>query len=123
MSLIITKIVNGSTPNEEEIWLTANTKMNTKGYAVVDRTFDDKGNISNEFRHIYVLPSIDLEENQKIIIFIGTGTNCKRKFTNTGKYYYSCYWGSKQCILNDNGGDTITLIQYSVIDSEQAPAI
>ncbi len=65
MSLIITQIVNGSKPNDEEIWLKAKTKMNTKGYAVVDRTFDDEGNISNEFRHIYVLPSIDLEENQK----------------------------------------------------------
>ncbi|WP_284462374.1 hypothetical protein [Chryseobacterium sp.] len=122
MSLIITKIVNGSKPNDEEIWLKAETKINTKGYAVVDRTFDDEGNISNEFRHIYVLPSIDLEENQKIIIFIGTGTNSKKKFTN-GKYYYACYWGSKHCILNDNGDDTITLIKYSVIDHEQAPAL
>ncbi|MCT4327715.1 hypothetical protein [Chryseobacterium indologenes] len=123
MSLEITLIENGSTPNTEKIWLQAKGNINTKGYAIVDRTFDANGNISNEFRHIYILPSIDLKKDEDLIIYIGSGKNEKRKFSDTKKDYYACYWGSEHCILNDKGGDTITLIQYDVITSKKALAI
>lgn len=121
MSLIIVKIENGSKPDSETIWLKATDNINTKGYAIVDRTFDSDGKISNEFRHIYVLPSIDLKKNEIVIIFVGCGQYKKIKFTDVDKYYHACYWGSKHCILNNNGGDTISLIKYSVIDFEIAP--
>ena len=123
MSLKITLIENGSIPNAERVWLQATDNINTKGYAIVDRTFDADRNISNEFRHIYILPSIDLKKNEDLIIFIGSGKNEKRKFGDTKKDYYACYWGSEHCILNDKGGDSISLIQYDFITSKKAPAI
>ena len=123
MSLKITLIENGSTPNDERIRLQATNNINTKGYAIVDRTFDEHGDISNEFRHIYILPSIDLKKDEQIIIFIGSGEYEKMKFDDSDNYYHACYWGSKHCILNDTGGDTITLIKYNVVASKKAPAI
>lgn len=63
MALQITKVINGDTPSEEKVWIKATSAMNTKGYAIVDRTFDKNGKVTNEFRHIYILPDIALEQN------------------------------------------------------------
>lgn len=116
MALKILMVENGSTPNDEVVRLMATTKMNVLGYAIVDRTFDENGLVSNEFRHIYVLPDITLEKDQELMVFTGTGKNGKRKYSDSEREYFECYWGSDQCIWNDKGGDTATLIRYEVID-------
>lgn len=123
MALQITKVINGDTPNEEKVWIKATSAMNTKGYAIVDRTFDKNGKVSNEFRHIYILPDIALEQNQSLVLYTGKGTNGKKKYNNSNDYYYTCYWGADHCVWNNKGGDTATLISYLVVDAEQVPAV
>jgi len=123
MTFEITHVENGATPNEEIVWLKATAPINTKGYAVVDRTFDESGELSNEFRHIYFFPEIILETDQKILLYSGTGKNGIAKFTNTHKEHYRLFWGSETCVWNDNGGDTATLINFIKVNSKTVPAV
>lgn len=119
----IIKVENGSKPNEEVVWLQASEEFNTKGFAVVDRTFDSNGKVSNEFRHIYVFPEIKLKKDQKVLLHSGTGTNTIKTFSNTGKEYHQLFWGADSCIWNDNGGDTATLISFIVVNSVEVPKL
>lgn len=123
MSLKIEAVENASTPNGERIRIRASVKMNVKGYAIVDRTFDVVGNVSNEFRHFYALPDVTLEKNQELILFTGKGKNGLTEYDKSEKVFYACYWGSGDCVWNDQGGDTATLIKYDVVDSEPVGAL
>src|SRR5258708_20521642 len=49
----ILSVINASTASEERVVLGAKEKINTKGFALVDRTFHEEANVSNDFRHIY----------------------------------------------------------------------
>lgn len=114
----ITKVVNGSKVNEEQVWLKATAPINTKGFALVDRTFDEENKLSNEFRHIYVFPAFDLAEDQTVVVFTKNGDNGFKKFSNVDEEFLALYWGAEECVWNDNGGDTATLINFVVVNSE-----
>jgi hypothetical protein len=122
MAFEISRVENGDTPNTEKVRLKATTALNTKGFALVDKTFDAAGNLSNEFRHIYIFPDLQLEKNEVVILYTGTGTNGKKKYGNVDEYYQALYWGSDHCVWN-NGGDTATLINYIVADTKPVPAL
>lgn len=51
MSLKLIRVDNSKIPQKERVVLRAAQEVDLKGYAVVDRTFDPKGKVSNEFRH------------------------------------------------------------------------
>jgi len=119
----ITEINNSSEAKNEYIRLKASIGVNTKDYALVDRTFEENGNLSNEFRHIFVFPDILLKPNEEVIVCTGTGTNGKGKYKTGNEEYHRLYWGAKACIMNDKGGDRITLIRYSVESSMAVPAV
>jgi hypothetical protein len=123
MALKITRVDNGDSPNKEKVWIKATTAMNTKGYAIVDRTFDEDGKVSNEFRHIFILPEINLAKDQSLVIYTGKGTNEKKTYNNSNDEYYALYWGADHCVWNDKGGDTATLISFVVVNSLKVPAI
>ena len=123
MTFEITHVENGATPNEEKVWLKATAPFNTKGFAIVDRTFDESGELSNEFRHIYVFPEIALEKDQIVILRTGKGKNGIAKFTDTDEEYHRLYWGSESCVWNDNGGDTATLISFIKVNSKPVPSV
>lgn len=118
----ITKVVNGDTPAKEQVWLKTQAEFNTKGFALVDRTFDQNGKVSNEFRHIYVFPEVKLQKDQVVIVFTGTGTNGLKKFGNVDEEYYALYWGADHCVWNNKGGDSATLISYAVVNTVKVPA-
>lgn len=122
-TLEITKVVNGSTPNEEKVWLKTKEAINTKGFALIDRTFDENDKISNEFRHIYVFPEFEIAKDQIVIVRTGKGTNEFRKFTDVDEEYLALYWGAEECVWNDKGGDTATLINFVKVNSVKVPAV
>jgi len=116
-------LINGSTPNEERVWLKAKEAINTKGFALIDRTFDENNNLSNEFRHIYVFPEFELAKDQMAVVRTGKGTNEFRKFTDVDEKYLALYWGADECVWNDKGGDTATLINFVIVNSVKVPAV
>lgn len=123
MALKLINAQNGSKPNQEWVVLKVTAPFKTKGYAVVDRTFDEEGRLSNEFRHIYILPDLNIQEEMNIYIHTGKGTDGIATYPKTGNKYYNLYWGSDTCIWNDKGGDTATLISFVVVNSIKVPTI
>jgi hypothetical protein len=122
MSLKIHSVVNASNPDEEFVRLSTSEKTNLKGYALVDRTFDADGKVSNEFRHIYVFPDMEVNPKEWVRLYTGKGKNSDGKNDN-GHVVHFLYWGAKECVWNDEGGDTATLIKYTVADSKEVPAV
>lgn len=122
-TLEITQVINGSTPNEEKVWLKAKDAINTKGFALIDRTFDQNEKISNEFRHIFVFPEYELAKDQIVVVRTGKGTNGFRKFSDVDENYLALFWGAEECVWNDKGGDTATLINFVSVNSKVAPPI
>ncbi|MBB2143974.1 hypothetical protein GM921_00625 [Pedobacter sp. LMG 31464] len=116
MALKITNVENGNTPKTEKVRITATKDVNTKGYALVDKTFDQNGKLSNEFRHIYIFPALDIKKGEEIILCTAEGTDEKRKYGNSDSLYQALYWGSDHCIWNADG-DQATLIEYAVVNS------
>ena len=122
MGLTITSVTNATTPNEEFVWLKTTEKINLNGYAVVDRTFDPNDNISNEFRHIFIFPSIEIEKNDWVKLCTGTGKY--KKVNNTaGGYNHYFYWQANSCVWNNNGGDKASLIKYNLVNSVSVSAL
>ena len=122
MSLKIHSVVNASIPAEEFVRLHTTTKMNLKGYALVDRTFDTDGKVSNEFRHIYIFPDLDINPKEWVRLYTGPGKNRSGENDAKEKVHF-LYWNAKECVWNDQGGDTATLINYTAVDSKVVPPV
>jgi hypothetical protein len=122
MGLKIHSVVNGKKPQDEYTWLHTDVAVNTKGYAVVDRTFDSTGKVSNEFRHIFVFPDLEIGKDDWIRLYTGTGKYSKVK-ADTGGYIHNLYWEADSCVWNNNGGDRASLIKYSPINAVTVPAV
>jgi len=120
MALKLISVVNSNTPEKEYVRIQATADTNIQGYAVVDRTFDEDGILSNEFRHIYVFHKLDIKKGDWIRLF-----SCAGKYNsnvNTGKTHtHNIYWGSKTCIWNDNGLDTASLVKVQLVNSVSVP--
>ena len=122
MSIILNSVDNAEKPSLEFVWLEVIAKTNTKNYAIVDRTFDSKDKISNEFRHIFIFPDLEVEKGEWIILCTGNGTYEKVK-SKSNVYVHKLFWNSSECVWNNSGGDTATLIKYSAIKSVKVPAV
>jgi len=122
MSLKIHSVVNASNPENEFVRLHTEVKTNLKGYAIVDRTFDADGKVSNEFRHIYVFPDLEVNPGEWIRLYTGTGKNSTGENGNKEKVHF-LYWNANECVWNDKGGDTATLIKYTLINSKVVPPV
>ncbi|MFH6957323.1 hypothetical protein ACHRV1_07950 [Flavobacterium aquidurense] len=93
-----------------------------KGYAIVDRTFDSNEKVSNEFRHIFIFPNLEVEKSEWVRLCTGNGTYEKVK-SKSGVFIHKLFWNSNECVWNNNGGDTATLINYTSIKSVTVPAV
>ena len=55
-------------------------------------------------------------------VYTGPGKNHPGENGNKEKVHF-LYWNSKECVWNDKGGDTATLIKYTVADSQVVPPV
>jgi len=122
MSLKINSVINAQNPDSEIVWLQASAKINLKGYALVDRTFDEKGKISNEFRHIFIFPDLEINSGEWVRLYTGNGKYSTSK-TTKNEIIHNLYWQSSSCVWNDAGGDTASLIKYTSVNSVIVPAV
>jgi len=124
MSLKINKVKNASVPEKEYVLLKATADTNSKGYAIVDRTFGANGTISNEFKHIFFLPALALKSGDWIRIYTGKGSpNTGTNSNNISQKVYNLYWQADSCVWNDAGGDTVSLINYSLVEKTTVPPV
>ena len=122
MGLKIITVNNSNKADSEYVSLRTDEDINTVGYALVDRTFDANGKITNEFRHIFVFPNLKIEEGDFVRVHTGKGTY--KSNSNKGKTTtHHLYWGSDDCVWNDKGGDIASLITYKLINSVIVPAV
>ena len=121
--LMIWHVANpkGGVPEEEYVQIFALGDVNLAGYALVDRTFDSEGVVSNEFRHIFVFPSLSVEAGDTVYVYTGCGTNGPF-IGDGGSTVHLLYWGAKHCVWNNRGGDSATIIRYTVEASGSVPA-
>jgi hypothetical protein len=123
MSLKIHSVENGKTANEEKVWLNTTEAVNLKGYAVIDRTFASTGQLSNEFRHIFVFPELTIGRTDWVKLYTGKGTYNKERISDGSGYIHNFYWGSSECVWNNSGGDVASLIKYNHVNSVNVPAV
>jgi len=86
-----------------------------------DRTFDAAGKVSNEFRHIFVFPNIQIAKWDWVRLYSGTGTYIKAK-NDQGTFTHNFYWGASGCVWNNLAGDVASLIKYTHVNSLNVPA-
>jgi len=123
MSLKIIAVVNGKTASEEYVRIQAQADTNAQGYAVVDRTFDQDGTLSNEFRHIYVFHKFDVKKFDWVRLHTGPGTYSTAQNKEKTVTTHHVYWGAKECVWNNNGGDKASLIRYTIVNIVDVPAV
>jgi hypothetical protein len=122
MGLKIITVNNSNKADSEYVSLRTDEDINTAGYALVDRTFDANGKVSNEFRHIFVFPNLKIKEGDFVWVHTGKGTY--KSNPNQGKTTtHHLYWGSDDCVWNDKGGDIASLITYKLVNSVTVPAV
>jgi hypothetical protein len=120
-SLKLVRVTNSSRASEERVLLKVTEAGHVKGYAIVDSTFTSDEEPSNEFRHIFLFPQIEVALGDYIQVFTGIdtyGSHHNRADTVTHKLY----WNSEQCVWNDKEGDTAVLINFNVVSSVSVPA-
>lgn len=123
MGLKVHSVVNGKTPKEEYAWLQTDEKINLTGYALVDRTFNPKGVVSNEFRHIFIFPDLEIEKSDWVRLYSGEGKYSKVPISDGSGYIHSLYWQAGTCVWNNAGGDTASLIKYGFVNAVTVPAV
>lgn len=111
MSLIIQRVFNSNKPEQEFVRLYADIDEKLKGYALVDKTFDNKGNASNEFRHIFLFPDLEVKAGEYIRVYTGNGKYKSEKNANNVIVHY-LYWNSDECVWNDKQPDEAILIKF-----------
>ena len=121
MALRLIKIVNDSKPEGEYVMLKATEAINLAGYALADRTFSDEV-ISNDFRHVYFFPNMEVDKDDFIVVYTKTKAVGKGKTNNDNPCHYLS-WGVDTCVWNDEGGDTVSLFQYIRVQAKNVPAV
>lgn len=88
-------------------------KCELSNYLVYDKTFDESGDESNIFPHMYRFPSITLKKGEYVALRLHKGDNNKGQ-TAQKEVCYNVYWGMEDnvSIFNDEG-DVIHLIRIA----------
>ena len=74
MSLKIDSIHNHGNASEEYIMLKSIEKVDIGNYAIVDRTFNKEGKVSNIHRHFFRLPSLIVEKGEYVSLRTSKGS-------------------------------------------------
>ena len=92
---------------DELLLFRAVEKCDLSDYIVYDRTFDENGNESNIFPHVYRFPSITLEKGEYVALRLHKGKNSKGQ-TKQKKVCYNVFWGMDENVsIFNNEGDSI----------------
>lgn len=117
MSLEIININNKGDASEEYILLKATKTINLNSYAVVDRTFDQDGNVSNIHRHFYRFPSQQVKEDEYVSLWTKKGTYQFGK-TSDGNPVHRFFWESDAAIWNDANAESAEVLKVETVSKK-----
>ena len=117
MSLEIVNINKNGDASQEYILFRATETINMNSYAVVDKTFDEDGNVSNVFRHFYRFPSQQVKKGEYVCLFTKKGTYSLGKMTN-GDPVHKFYWGSEAPIWNDSNVESAEVLKVETVNKK-----
>ena len=109
MDLKLIKIADRGNDNERLI-MRAVRKCNLNEYIVLDTTYDEDGIVSNKYRHVYIMPDINVNEGDFIWLFTREGRYHTYN-NNSNTITHNIYWGLDIHVWN-NDGDKAYLIHY-----------
>lgn len=102
---------NSNEPKGEYLRMKALCDLNSSDYIVVDKTFNEDGNLSNTFRHLYRFPSKAVKRGEFIRLF--TSKDYKKYTQDNGAVVHQFHWCSDQCIWNDKDRDEAFVYKIS----------
>lgn len=76
-----------------------------------DTTYTDEGEISDELRHAFFFPSVQVEKGDLVRVHTKEG-KYKRWVSSTETVYHDFFWGLDEPIWNDEG-DCALLIEVT----------
>jgi hypothetical protein len=115
MSLQIVAIENNGKASEEYILLRAIQQINLDSFAVVDRTFDKDGNVSNVFRHFYRFPSQIVQKDEYVSLRTGKGTYQYGTLKDGVSPVHRFYWGSDTAVWNDGNVESAEVLKVQTV--------
>lgn len=114
MSLTITNLEKDGDASQEYILLTATADIDINDYAVVDRTFNKDGKVSNVHKHFFRFPSQVLKKGECVSLWTGKGTS-EVGTTTLGNKVYRYYWGSDAPFWNDKETEKAEVLKVTTV--------
>lgn len=118
MSLKINSLKKDGNALKEYLLLEATENINLSDYAIVDRTFDADGNVSNLFKHFFRFPPIMLNKGEQVLLFTGKGINGKGLRRGSGILVHSIYWGSDAPVWNDANTESVEVLKVATVTKQ-----
>jgi hypothetical protein len=114
MQLQILKVRDAGDLDNEKIILKANETCEISWYILFDNTYDELGNLSNLWRHVFIFPKIQIKAGDFIWLYTKAGKSTSRGNTSNTTTHL-LYWGLGETIWNHEK-DVAHLIKY--VDSQ-----
>lgn len=119
MSLKISNLEKDGDAAKEYILLEATDDVNIGAYAIVDKTFNKDGKVSNIHKHFYRFPAQTVKKGEYVSLRTGKGVNGKVKNDKLGTVH-RFYWGSDAPFWNDKETEQAELLKVSTIEKLSA---
>lgn len=119
MSLKISTLQKDGDASNEYILLEATEDVNISNYAIVDRTFNKGGKVSNVHKHFFRFPSQTVKKGECVSLWTGKGNPVVGE-TKQGNKVYRYFWGSDASFWNDDKTEKAELLKVSTVDTKAA---
>ncbi len=111
MKLQISQVLYPGT-EQEKVLLYAEEDCNLSNYILYDETFDEEGNPSNKWPHMYRLKNLDVKKGEYVSIHTCGEEKYKKDKTKNGTDCHIFYRGLAEPIFNQEG-DKAHLVQIN----------
>lgn len=111
MNLKLLSIKNDGDHEKERVLVRALSDCSIGNYILFDTTYFGDNTVSNQLRHNYWLPNLEVKKGDLIVIYTKEGENVSKE-NDKGNTSHFLYWGIERPIWNDKE-DCAVLIEIS----------
>lgn len=116
MSLRINNLIKDGDADKEYILLIATADVNINNFAIVDKTFNPNGTVSNVHKHYYRFPSKDVKKGEYVSLRTGVGKDNEGTIDKVKVHRF--FWGSKAAFWNDKNTEKAELLKVSTVETK-----